>query len=84
MKKLIVAGDIGGTKTLLQLLETDGRAQRNLYRQRYSSADYADFNRLFSDFIRESQSFHGNQSIQALCLGIAGPVSHRTAQVTNL
>lgn len=84
MNKLIVAGDIGGTKTLLQLLETDGAQWRSLYQQRYNSADYADFNTLFADFIRDAQALIKNQTIKSVCFGIAGPINHRTAQVTNL
>lgn len=84
MNKLIVAGDIGGTKTELKLLVTDGKQWQSLYQQRYSSTAYADFNGLFADFMRDANAVIKNQTIQSACLGIAGPINQRTAQVTNL
>ncbi|MDR2243924.1 MAG: glucokinase, partial [Burkholderiales bacterium] len=45
---LILGGDLGGTKTLLALADADGHIVR---RQRYASADYADFSDLLGDFL---------------------------------
>jgi glucokinase len=84
MKKLIIAGDIGGTKTLLRLLEVDSKHSRNLYSQRFASNDYPDFTTLLAAFIQACQSSVKGQLIAAMCLGIAGPVKERTAKVTNL
>lgn len=84
MNKLILAGDIGGTKTLLHLLITDGKQYKSVYSQRYVSAEYANFESLLDAFLQAAQSEINNQKICTMCLGIAGPVQHRHAQITNL
>jgi glucokinase len=72
---VILGGDLGGTKTLLALADADGQIIR---RQRYASADYADFADLLSDFLA------GERGIDAACLGIAGPTDGQTARLTYL
>lgn len=81
---IILAGDIGGTKTRLQL----SRYQTNKYsvikEQVYASADYSDFNTIVKDFIGDI-----DVEILSVCFGIAGPISKDVAgktqaQVTNL
>lgn len=84
MNNLIIAGDIGGTKTLLQLCLATDMQQQVLHSCRYASSDYADFNLLFAEFMGEIGALLGTGSIRAICLGIAGPVSEHTAKVTNL
>lgn len=84
MKKLILAADIGGTKTLLQLSIANGKQQQCLYQQRYSSGDYAAFQPLLTQFLHDALALTNGQPICAACLAIAGPVTQRTAQVTNL
>lgn len=81
---LLIAGDIGGTKTLLSLLETKGSGFNTLYSHRFASGDYKNFDDLMADFIAEM----GTREVDALCLGVAGPVTnedgHTTAHATNL
>lgn len=84
MKKLILAGDIGGTKTVLQIFETDGSHYTSLYKQRYSSIEYGQFDVLLAAFLREAQASIKKHVITAACLGIAGTINGRQAQVTNL
>lgn len=79
----ILAGDIGGTKTLLQLADPVGDGFEVLYEKRYASADYLEFKPLILDFAEESFQRTG-QSAYAACMGVAGPVSGRTAVTTNL
>ncbi len=81
---LLIAGDIGGTKTLLSLFETSSKGFKTLYAHRFASGDFPSFDAVVSEFISEV----GTYDIEALCLGIAGPVNkngdHYTAQATNL
>jgi len=81
---LLIAGDIGGTKTLLSLFETTGDEFNTLYAHRFASGDYKNFDDLMTDFMDEI----GTREIDALCLGVAGPVANEdgliTAQATNL
>jgi glucokinase len=72
----ILAGDIGGTKVLLQLVE-DGKAVRE---QRFESAAYKTFDDLLSEFLG-SRAAH--EEIDAACFAVAGPVFEDRAEVTN-
>ncbi len=77
---MILAGDIGGTKTNLALYEyRDGNL--NLQEQKqFVSQDY----RSFSDVIEEFILLCGVKKIEAVCLGIAGPVINGVCRTTNL
>jgi glucokinase len=76
---MILAGDIGGTKTNLALYEkeTSGILQCKL-RQSFASADYAQFDDVLAAFIQP------NMSIDSACFGIAGPIVDQRCQTTNL
>lgn len=79
MATYLLAGDLGGTKTLLALAElVDGRP-RLVVEQRFDSRAYPDFASLLARFIDEA-----GQRIDAACLGLAGPTDGRTAQLTYL
>lgn len=71
----ILAGDIGGTKVLLQLSE----AGEVLHEQQFVSANYASFDQLLEQFF---EAIDGTVSVA--CFGVAGPVEGDTAKVTNL
>lgn len=72
---MILAGDIGGTKTLLRASER-GRVAAE---ERYDSADFASFEELLAAF---RKTFDG--TIDAACLAVAGPVWEGRAEITNL
>lgn len=76
---MILAGDIGGTKTLLAL-----RARTEpymLWQQRYDSASVANFSDLVTDFLHQAKQAlaehlpQGLPAIAAAGFGIAGPIS---------
>lgn len=75
----ILAGDIGGTKTLLQLGAADGTAAPILTKS-YSSAAYPGLAEMLEDFLREA----GTSDIAAACFALAGPVFGRRVTLTNL
>lgn len=79
----ILAVDLGGTKTLLELSEFDGVRSTVIAEQRYISADHTSFENIVSDFIT-----HHHGIITAACIAIAGPVNvsvdGETAKITNL
>ena len=77
----VLAGDIGGTKTLLQLSEHE-RGVQAVFEKRYVSADYAEFDHMLQAFMDESAA-HGSAP-DAACFGVAGPVNERIARTTNL
>ncbi|MFA5824632.1 MAG: glucokinase [Gallionellaceae bacterium] len=74
-----LAGDIGGTKTLLQIFAV-GEARVPLLRKSYPSAGYAGLVEIVAEFLREADV----QDISAACLALAGPVSGRKVTLTNL
>ena len=81
---LILAGDIGGTKTLLSLFaaESDAPPER-LLQQRFPSGDWPDLSGMVNRFLADAAaSSHGHP--QAACFAVAGPVRAGRAQLTNL
>lgn len=80
---IVLAGDIGGTKTLLQLSRPTLDGLEVLYEKRYVSAEHGDFLSLAGHFVEESLRHTGARASRA-CFGIAGPVSGRKAKTTNL
>ncbi|WP_269607853.1 glucokinase [Prochlorococcus marinus] len=77
----LLAGDIGGTKTLLGIYTyKDGLKQ--LYKKKYSSKDWPSFNELLTDFI---ESLPGNLTLPKYgCIGVAGNLKDRIIKTTNL
>jgi glucokinase len=74
----IIAGDIGGTKTLLQLIDADANAV--LFENRYESGAYPTFDAMLREFLASA----GSPSIDAACFAVAGPVVGDSAEITNL
>lgn len=75
---MILAGDIGGTKAILAIFDTDGVTC--LKKQHYACADYASFTDLLTDFLRELD----NSTLTVGCLGVAGPIINGDCITTNL
>ncbi len=74
----VIAGDIGGTKTRLALVEVAGTQLRIEREASYPSRDFATFDALLADFL-----VHAKVPVHA-AFGIAGPVQGRVVRVTNL
>ncbi|HUO84724.1 MAG TPA: glucokinase [Thermoanaerobaculia bacterium] len=75
----ILAGDIGGTKTLLRLLDSSGGRQVVLADRRYQSRDHHGFDSVLRDFLGSRP-----EPIDSACLAVAGPVQDDRASLTNL
>lgn len=77
-----LAGDLGGTKTLLALFSRDGTV---LHRRRLASADYPTCEALLEDFLTGLQPA---PKPQCFVLGVAGPVltegPRTVCDITNL
>jgi len=71
----IIAGDIGGTKTLLRCVDEDKVAVE----QRFDSASYKSFDALLTEFFERCE-----KPVDAACFAVAGPVLENRAEVTNL
>jgi glucokinase len=77
----IIAGDIGGTKTLLQLCEVDG-VTRVIATRSYSSRAYEGLEAIAGEFLNETAQDTAPPA--AACFAVAGPVRERKAKITNL
>jgi glucokinase len=75
---MILAGDVGGTKTNLALFRPeDGRLVRGEVRT-YSSRAYSSFESILKEFLE------GRRDVELSCVGVAGPVRAGQSRLTNL
>ncbi|QPK63011.1 glucokinase [Methylomonas sp. LL1] len=76
---MILAGDIGGTKTVLALLDRGADGLLTCVReQTFASGEYDSFDEVLALFLPE------NAKIAAACFGVAGPVVDQRCFATNL
>src|SRR5438093_4293814 len=78
---MLLAGDIGGTKTLLGLFNPDPARPDRITTRSFSTPDYADLASMIDEFAGDSTV--DQASIDRACFGVAGPVIGDTAQLTN-
>ncbi len=76
---MLLAGDIGGTKTILALFSLDSGTLDPLEEASYPSSEYGSLEEIVADFIGTAGYSIGRASI-----GIAGPVSQGRVATTNL
>lgn len=76
---MILAGDIGGTKTDLAVFEARGEALVERRAQRFESRSHDDFASLVREFLSG-----GRESIERAGFGVAGPVVEGRGEPTNL
>ena len=75
---MILAGDIGGTKSVLALFE-DVKSRKIIKEERFSSKDSRNLEEIIEKFL-SSDSF----PVKDACFGIAGPIENNRCQATNL
>ncbi len=76
---MLLAGDIGGTKTVLGVFSADVGARRPLVEKTYRSAEYDSLEDIALSFLAEV-----NLPIEGAVFGVAGPVIQGRAEITNL
>ena len=84
---MILAGDIGGTKSNLALMEKKGDGFRPVFIHRYPNHEYTRFEDIIDDFLGRGRDFLSASPpgrIVAAGFGIAGPVIGRGVRITNL
>lgn len=82
----LLAGDIGGTKTILRLVEEAEKGMlKTLHEFRYPSREFPDLVPMVQQFLTEAAVKLG-ETVQPekACFAIAGPVVNQTAKLTNL
>lgn len=77
---MILAGDVGGTKTVLGLFERSESGLREVHSRSFPSRDYPSLEAILGEFLTEAPG----SSPEAACFGVAGPVQDGKARTTNL
>ncbi len=77
----LLAGDLGGTKTILAVFSNE-KYPIKLFSKYYSSSKWKSFDSILIDFIKQLPDNiklpkHG-------CIGVAGPIKDQKAKITNL
>ncbi|MFM7465980.1 MAG: glucokinase [Cyanobium sp.] len=80
---LLLAGDIGGTKTLLSLYRSSDLGLECLKETRYPSSEWSHLGLMVRDFLEGAETL-GLPTPAATCFAVAGPVEEGQAQLTNL
>jgi glucokinase len=76
---IVLAGDVGGTKTYLAMYQPGKRGFDPLFEARYTTRDYADISALLAAFVAES-----GQTPQRIVIGVPGPVRQLPVRAVNL
>ena len=84
---MILAGDIGGTKTLLGLFDAATARPRPVVVRSFGTLDYPDLPTMIAAFLKHddaagARAAHG--AVESACFGVAGPVIDETVKVTNV
>jgi glucokinase len=77
---MFLAGDIGGTKTLLAVFDGDERGLSAIREQEFHSARYSSLAEIVAEFLR----FAPELKLRAACFGVAGMVVGNKCHATNL
>ncbi len=75
----ILSGDVGGTKTVLAIIEYTGTSLNILRKQNYLSYGVDSFDELISRFLSSS-----NDNYDYACFGVPGPIAGGRCITTNL
>src|SRR5581483_11408448 len=78
-RAMLLAGDIGGTKTDLAVFSVEGGPRAPIAQKRFPSRDYASLEAIAREFIAEV-----DLPVTHACFAVAGPVVGGSASLTNL
>jgi len=76
---MILAGEIGATRTRLAAFETQGNKLQQVVEKIYMSQEHSGLPEIISDFIRTE-----GIPVQSACFGVAGPVRAGRSKISNL
>jgi glucokinase len=77
---MLLAGDIGGTKTEIALYDNDGGIRRPLVRRRYPSGSFGSLENVIVAFLHDQPE----ANVTHASFGVAGPIFGNQARITNL
>lgn len=78
----ILAGDLGGTKTLLAACHVHGGRVQLAYERSFPSAQHGSLEEIVAAFLDQLPA--PLRDLRAACFGVAGPVRGGAAEITNL
>lgn len=76
---MLLAGDIGGTKTILALYADDSHLSAPVAEETFPSTEFDSLETIVEKFLTQHPS-----TIERACFGVAGPVIEGHAKITNL
>jgi glucokinase len=79
---MLLAGDIGGTKTLLGIFDHSSARPRPLVVRSFGTLDYDDLTTMVAALLTDNDATRA--SIDTACFGVAGPVIGESATMTNI
>jgi glucokinase len=79
---MLLAGDIGGTKTLLGIFDQADQRPRPIVVRSFGTLDYDDLTTMIAELLKTSDT--ANATIDTSCFGVAGPVIGESATMTNI
>ena len=80
--QMLLAGDIGGTTSRLGVFQKGATRPSALFRRTYATPNHHDVDSLLAAFMRDAGLEAA--AIDAVCLGVAGPVVDGRATLTNV
>lgn len=80
MPPMILAGDVGGTKTLLGLFRAGGDRPASVLVREYATLDFDSLDDVVGAFAEETNTTR----VDAVSIGVAGPVTGDVARLTNV
>jgi glucokinase len=85
MRSMLLAGDVGGTKTLLGLFERRavGERPRAILVREFATLDFDSFEDIVDEFLGVRDGAPP-PVFEAMCVGVAGPVNGLVARLTNV
>jgi glucokinase len=78
---MLLAGDVGGTKTRLGLFKVIGGRPPMVVAREYTTREFPSLAAMINDFRKEAGS---SSTIDAACFGVAGPVIENVGHLTNV
>ncbi len=76
--RIVLAGDVGGTKTRLGLFKVAGGRLTSTLERTFLNKNYKGLENIVAGFLK------GQKGIAAACFGVAGPVTEEVVIATNL
>lgn len=76
---MILAGDIGGSRTLLAAFETEANKLTRVVEKSYPSPEHEGLTGIVADFVKSE-----GIPVHSACFGVAGPVRKGRSKISNL